>query len=162
MNYEKDITIDESGLDIEWLNQPRLMIQYATHLAEMSLRLDKKKSLLELKKAELDKAIRGNPDRFGVAKPTETAILNAIMMNEEYQEIEHQVLDAKYQVDIAKAAVRAIDGKKDALENLVRLHGQQYFAGPKLPRDLSAEWERKMSQRRVDSGVAEKLRRTKK
>jgi hypothetical protein len=161
MNYDKDIRIDPDALDLEWLYQPRLMVEYARHSAEMSLHLDKQKSLLELKKAELDKKIRAHPEKFEIAKPTETAISNAILMHPEYQEVEEQVWDAKYQMDIAKAAVRAIDGKKDALENLVRLHGQQYFAGPKLPRDLPKEWEQKMNQRRSDEGVAAKLRRTK-
>ena len=47
--------------------------------------------------------------------------------------------------------------QKTALENLVKLHGQQYFAGPSVPRDLSKEWERHERQKSVDAGVGKKL-----
>ena len=52
-----------------------------------------------------------------------------------------EVIDARYEFNTAKGAVRAVDQRKESLENLVRLHGQHYFAGPKIPRDLSSEVE---------------------
>ena len=38
MNYEKEILIDESALDVEWLEQPRLMMRYTRHAAETGSR----------------------------------------------------------------------------------------------------------------------------
>jgi len=49
--------------------------------------------------------------------------------------------------------------RKDALENLVRLHGQQYFAGPKMPRDV--QWERQQKIERSNDIVERKLTRGK-
>ena len=34
MNYEQDIRIDETSLDVEWLDQPSLMMTYARHSAK--------------------------------------------------------------------------------------------------------------------------------
>jgi len=34
------------------------------------------------------------------------------------------------------------------LENLVQLHGQNYFAGPSMPRNLQGERERKQEKRK--------------
>jgi hypothetical protein len=64
----------------------------------------------------------------------------------------------KYEAEVLQGAVNAVDHRKDALENLVRLHGLQYFAGPKVPRNLSEEREyREEQQKKVDAGVAKKL-----
>ena len=157
MDYEKEIRIDETALDVEWLEQPRLFMKYAQHLAEMRKRLDAAKEQLDLVRAELDKDIRMNPDKYEISKITETVVSNTIITQPEYREANKEMIDAKFEVDIAMAAVRAFDQRKDALENLVKLHGQQYFAGPKVPRDIHQEWEAK--QKRTNNAVGKVMRR---
>ena len=161
MDYEKDMTIDESALDVEWLDQPRLMLRYAKHAAKTRLEVERVKEKLDIVRAELDKKIRMDPEAFEIVKLTETFITSTILTQKEYQEANEEYLEAVYESNMAQGAVRAIDGKKTALENLVRLHGQQYFAGPSVPRDLSKEWEDREKQQRSDAGVASKLKRTK-
>lgn len=161
MNYEQDIKIDHDALDIEWLEQPELMMRYSRHQARCALDYDKAKERLEVVKAELDKQIRQHPEKYEIAKITETVILNTIITQPKYTATQGEMLDAKFEWDIARAAVNAINGRKDALENLVRLHGMQYFAGPKMPRDLTREVERKRQQTNVDAGVGQRLRRRK-
>ncbi len=161
MNYEHDIKIDHDSLDLEWLEQPNLMMRYSRHQAQCAFELDKAKERLEIVRAELDKKIRVEPEEYGIAKVTETVVANIILMQQEYKDAQKEVLDAKYEFDIARAAVSAIHGRKDALENLVRLHGMQYFAGPNMPRDLNKELERKQQQKSVDSGVGQRLKRRK-
>jgi hypothetical protein len=157
MNYEEDIKIDETALDIEWLEQPKLFMRYARYAAETQKMLDLAKTNLDLVKAELDKAVRENPDKFGIEKLTETVVLNTILSLPEYKEANEKYINAKFEAEIAKSAVRAFEQRKEALENLVRLHGQQYFAGPKVPRDLTAEREK--LQKRVDEQVSKNLNR---
>lgn len=157
MNYEKDIRIDENSLDIEWLDQAQLMYRYAEHSAKCQLDRDRAKVKLDLVKADLDKRIRTHPERFGMEKVTEAAVTNAIISHNDYKEEQEAYLTAEYDANIAQAAVRAFDARKVALENLVRLHGQQYFAGPRIPRDLTSE--REARQRKVDGGIAEKMKR---
>lgn len=159
MNYEKDVTIDENSLDIEWIEQPKLMLKYGTTLSDGVRALEFAKEQLEVVRAELDKEIRQNPEKFEIQKITESVVQNTILLQEKYQEQNNKVIEAKHTVDMAKTAVRSMDGKKDALENLVRLHGQQYFAGPSVPRDLSKEWEAKQKQKSADSSI--KLKRKK-
>jgi len=159
MNYEEDIKIDETSLDVEWLEQPKLFMRYARYAAETQKMFDLAKTNLDLVKAELDKAVREDPDKFGIEKLTETVVLNTILSLPEYKEANEKCINAKYEADIAKSAVRAFEQRKEALENLVRLHGQQYFAGPKIPRDLSFEVKQKEEQKRADRIVA-RVRRT--
>ena len=160
MNYEQDIQIDDTALDIEWLEQPSLMFKYARNAANARKTLDITKENLDVVRAGLDKLIRESPSTYGVDKITEGAIQAVILTQDKYKAANKAFLDAKYDVDIAQAAVIAISQRKDALENLVRLHGQQYFAGPKLPRDLHGEREER--QKNVDGGIANKLRQRQK
>jgi len=152
MNYEEDIRIDESALDVEWLDQPSLMMKYARNAAEARLELDRAKEALELTKAELDREVRSNPEAFGMEKLTESAVQNTIILQEAYIGANDNFIQAKFKADIAQGAVRAFDARKDALENLGRLLGLQYFAGPKMPRDLLEEREQRNKELNVKVG----------
>ena len=145
LNYEDDIRIDEEMLDVEWIEQPTLFLKYASHLANTQRDLDDVKQKLDIMKAELDIEIRKNPSQFGIEKITEGAIQSAVLTNTGYQAMYEALLDTKYENDMAKNAVQAMNMRKDALENLVRLHGQSYFAGPKVPHNL-AEMKFKRNQ----------------
>lgn len=140
LNYETDIVIDESSLDIEWLEQPRLMMEYSRHQSELEKEKDFMEEKLDLLESTLDHQIRSNPEKFGIDyKLTETVVGNHIKMNKEHKELKEALLDIRYEINTAKGAVKAFDARKSALENLVKLHGQQYFAGPNLPRDITEE-----------------------
>lgn len=139
MNYETDIIIDESALDVEWLDQPKLMLKYSKYLAECEKQRDLLKEEMDLIKSELDLKIRENPDKFGISKVTEGAVNSAITKDKGFQKVNQEYLEARYELNVAKGAVNAFEQRKNALENLVRLHGQQYFAGPKEPRDIKKE-----------------------
>ncbi len=160
MNYEQDTTIDQDALDVEWLEQPRLMMRYARLAAEARKHMEWAKENLDVARASLDQSIRTDPEKFGLDKVTESAIASAILIHKEFREAQDKFREAQYEFNMAQAAVRALDGKRDALENLVRLHGQQYFAGPKVPRDLSKEWEQKQRQKESNQKVKIARRKT--
>ena len=161
-DYENDIQIDESGLDIEWLRQPKLMFFYAKMVAELRRTLDRRKERLNIVRAELDKKIRQNPLDFAIDKITETAVGNTILIQEEYKEASADIIDCNYELSIAQAAVSALNDKRSALENLVKLYGQQYFAGPSVPRNITKEWEQKEKQKQANVKIGENLTRRRK
>ncbi len=146
MDYENDIRIDESALDVEWLNQPELMYKYAAHAAEMKKEVDEAKERMEVMRATLDADIRKNPEAYGMTKVTESAIGGAITIQPNYQSAVDAYNAAQYEFGIASAAVRAVDQRKTALENLVRLLTASYFAGPQAPRDLAQEWRKRQEE----------------
>lgn len=147
LNYEEDIQIDEHALDVEWLRQANLMYKYAKHQAQTKKEMDEAKERLDVGRAKIEMEIRNNPEAYGLSKVTEGAIQSAILLQPEYQKLVQEYNDAKYENDVAVAAVRAIDQKKTALENLVKLLGASYFAGPVVPRDLSQEWHEYMKEK---------------
>lgn len=160
MDYEREITIDETQLDIEWLEQPGLMLRYSRHLAMMRRELDKSKQDLDIAKAETDKDIRQHPEKHKLEKITEGAVAAAILLAKDYQDAFQNYLDAKFEADMAQGAVVAFEQRKTALENLVKLNGQQYFAGPKMPRDLEAARKaNKEKQEEVNKKVGSSLKR---
>lgn len=147
LHYEQDVSIDETALDVEWLQQSNLMYKYARYQAETKKTMDEAKERLDFIKAKLEMDIRANPESYGLSKVTESAIASTILLQPEYQEASKKYIEAKYENDVAVAAVRAIDQKKTALENLVKLLSVSYFAGPSAPRDLSLEWTERIKRR---------------
>lgn len=141
------LDIDNYALDTEWIRQPTLFFEYAEQLTDARNELDEAKSRLEVAKAELDEVcasldtqIRSNPESFGVtSKITETVVKNTVLLHADYkkakkkcEDIQKEILQTKHNVDILQAFVSSLDVKKTALENLVKLHGQNYFATPKI------------------------------
>jgi len=161
MNYEQDMTIDPDALDVEWIEQPRLMMQYSRHAAKTRLEVERKKEELDIVRAGLDMKIRVDPEKYGIVKLTESVVSSTIITQKEYMVANEEFLLLQYESNMVQGAVRALEGKKTALENLVKLHGQQYFAGPSVPRDLSKEWAQHERQKSVDAGVGSKMRRRK-
>ena len=157
LDYEFDIRIDESALDVEWLEQSSLMFKYARNAVKMRRELDLAKEKLDVARASANKRIREDPDKYDVGKVTEGSISAAILRDREYKQANTEYINAKYESDMANAAVKCIDSRKDALENLVRLHGQEYFAGPKVPRNIQEE--REMRIKRHNASIGKTLRR---
>lgn len=153
LDYESDTRIDPEALDTEWLAQPSLMRRYTAHAAEMKKELDEAKERLEVGKAKIELEIRSMPERFGLTKVTEGAIQSTLILQDDYAALMKGFIDAKYEAEIALGAVRAMDQRKTALEELVRLFAASYFAGPRVPRDLSAEWAAKEGNRRSNTKV---------
>ena len=147
LHYEQDVSSDETALDVEWLQQPNLMYKYAKHQAETKKAMEEAKERLDFLKAKLEMDIRANPGDYGLSKVTESAIASTVLLQPEYQEASKKYVEARYENDVAAAAVRAIDQKKTALENLVKLLSVSYFAGPSAPRDLSLEWNERIKRR---------------
>ena len=158
MDYAADIEIAELALDAEWLDHSRRMFSYCSHAADTHREMDLAKERVDVVKAELDQQIRTNSKGFGLGeKVTEGAIQATILVQPEYQEATRAYIQRKYEYEVAQGAVKAFDHRKSALENLVRLHGQQYFAGPNVPHDLS-EIRKQRDERRHERDSAAQRR----
>ncbi len=152
-----DIEVDENALDTEWVRHPRLYHQYCVKLADAKWRQDQAKAELELVEAELDKMIRKNPGDFGLEKVTEKSIEKCIPTEEEYLEKYQELINAKHTTQVLQAAVNALETKKSALENLVKLRLADYYSEPRADAEdreavdhLEKEAIRRKKKRRRD------------
>lgn len=159
LQYEQDVKIDPDALDVCWLEQADLMRRYAVHAAQTERELDNAKENLDVGKAEMEMEIRSDPTSFGLEKVTEGAIQSTLQLQERYQKLEQDHIDAKYEHNVARAAVRAIEQRRAALENLVQLLKASYFAGPKEIRDLTEEKMKHERDKKANANVKMKRKR---
>lgn len=165
-DYEEFMEIDEDSLDVEWLEQPKKMVQMVKIAAKVKINMERAKDNLAQVKAELAKKVRAAPEKYGIEKITIDAVNDVVQTNAKYIEAYEEYLEAVYENDVASGSVKATEQRKSSLENLVKLHGQQYFAGPKVPRNLSEQAtlfrEKVQRSKEVKSKIGKRLKRTKK
>lgn len=148
-------SINIHKLEEEWPLQTKMYRHYADKVAEARYNHDTAKTDKELAQAEqerveakLDRLIRSDPDKYGLTgRPTEGAIHNVIILQTKYQEAQAAVFDtqrkindAKHSLDVAEVAVRTLDHRKAALEDLVRLRLASYYSEPRAPEGSGREF----------------------
>ena len=150
MNFAEDLKISPEDLDLEWLRQPQLYAKYAQEVSRLKVAADRAKERVEVVRAQLDGAIRTAPEAFGLAKVTETAIAGAIQLHESYMEAKEEQFRAAEEASQGFNALGALDHRKAALENLVKLHLAHYFAGPASPRAIGTLWKERADERQQE------------
>jgi len=133
------LQIDENNLDKEWLAQPSMFFKCAEDAAMAKRLLDQARNKLEVTKAKVSKDVRENPGNYDLQKVTEAAVEVAVSGDDEYQEAQEAVVDARYAVGICDAMVSAMDHRRRALENLVHLFLSSYYSEPRAPRGKEEE-----------------------
>jgi hypothetical protein len=128
------LSIDQNLLDREWLNQPRFFFRYAKMLADARMAFEQAKANLKVVAAEADQKVRIRAAKLE-EKVTEAIVFATVQRREDYRDAEQAVFTAKHNMDVLDAAVTALEHRKSALENLVRLHGQNYFSTPRADGD---------------------------
>ena len=139
MDFKELITIDKYNLDEEWLNQPLHTYNFAEKLADAQKRMDKAKEKVEIVKAELTLDIAKNPSNYGLTKTTQALIDAVIIKEQSYLDAQEELRELKFEVGVLQSAVKAFDQRKTALENLVKLHNQSYYAEPTVQSSEQAE-----------------------
>uniref|UniRef100_A0A6M3K1C3 Uncharacterized protein n=1 Tax=viral metagenome TaxID=1070528 RepID=A0A6M3K1C3_9ZZZZ len=163
-DYDKDISVDPLQLDVEWAKQAQTFHRYAEQAADARDLMERQKEKVAVLEAELGLAIRSNPTKYGLEKVTEGAIQSKILLDSSRKEAMEKLATLIHRHELLSIAVRSLDQKKSALENLVRLQGQNYFASPSVPRDIGSEWakevERNAARDKVKEVMASKKTRT--
>ena len=142
MDYLEDVKINKYDLDNEWVAQPELCLKYSDLHAQAEYDLAKAKEQLDVIRAKLDSRIReaaanrvvnGKPDP---EKLTEAMVNNRVVLDPEYRTalaIYHE--KQKMASMLKSAAMTFATSRKEALENLVRLHLGSYYSKPVLAED---------------------------
>lgn len=139
MNISKEVRrdlvlrVDEQNLLEEWQGQAAMMLDYGIKLADARQDEDEARAELSVVAAELDGAIRNNPEEYDVAKVTETSVAAAIPIQEEHQTATKAFNDARQAVRVLQAAVIALEHRKSTLKGMTDLWLRQYYADPTSP-----------------------------
>lgn len=136
---ELDINIDAkispNDLDLEWREQAHLFSLYVEKQADAIHTQAKVES-------KLDNKFRNSWDPTW-GKTSQAAIKAQIESDPEFME-------ADYQTHLWVGRVKAMEHKKQALENLVKLAAMNYFATPKEPKDLCRNSRNNRFKEKVD------------
>lgn len=153
MKQPKDYDVfelDKHHLDDEWENQPKLYYEAAMKLVDARALFEKAKAARDLIEAELDHSIRVSPEEFSLEKLTESVVAKTILRQISYHDANNEVLAAKKRMEELNAFVDALEHRKKALESLVYLHGQAYFAEPRL----SHKQEKAISEKQMEKAFS--------
>jgi hypothetical protein len=154
LDYSKDVMITHDALDLDWIYQPVTYMKWAEKAADADKIVREAKEVLEKTDAEVDLEIRASFEG-SAKKPTETLIKSQVITDIRHVNATIALNDAIYCANICQSAVRAMDHKKTALENLVRLWAGSYFSGPKEPRNLDEKFR---SDKRIAENTREQLK----
>jgi hypothetical protein len=138
---EDFLAIDKFSLDKEWVEQPKTYMTYARKLARATKRAVEAKAGIKLAYAQCGEKIRDDPEAYGLRKATEPAIEEKIYTMRQYQDAVAAHAQAEYNLSLLRGTCDALHQKKDALENLVVLHGRNYYAEPIAPEEVREEVE---------------------
>lgn len=133
------LDIDPLRLDDELIGQPRQRGQFGELHADAQKDLDDAKANLSVAEAEADRDIRENPGDYGIDKLSEARISAAVTLHPAVKVALKKVNEAKYKLNVLQAAIDGLEHRKRALSDLVTLHGQDYFAVPRMPTGIKAE-----------------------
>lgn len=139
--FEQDKKINPGQLDVEAVQQADLFYKWAEKSVEAKTDLNKANLQLDLLEAELQLKCRDKPEEFGLSKITEKGVDTAVKRHGAYIDARKECIEAQRISSLLDKAVMAMEQKKRMIEVLVTLHGQQYFAGPSVPRDLVSEFQ---------------------
>lgn len=149
MNYIDDLKIDPDQLDIEWLEQPLLFHKYSSASAQANQFVRKCEELMKVVRSQLtlEASQKGEQVLGQRIKPTAVNVEAYYRTHKDYIQAKTSLSEAQYEAEMLTNAVYAFHQRKSALENLIKLHGQNYFAGPVVPRELSAKYKENQKER---------------
>lgn len=143
-NWETDLEIDRDALDQEWLDQPTKYARICRLAAESKREAFRAEENVKIVRSELilEARTRGEAKNAG----QEEAYYRT---HPRHKAAKEEWINAQFEADVLNSAQFAFSQRKDALENLVRLHGQDYFSSPSLGRAVKEGSEQAASAREV-------------
>lgn len=154
----QDRLIDPSQLDLAAATQADTFFHWGEQATVARADMDQAKIQIELAENRLALECRKEPEKFNLTKVTEAGITAAVKNHVTYQEAVDRYLEAKQESQLADVAVVAMEQRKRMIECLITLHGQQYFAGPSVPRDLFTAWHDRQEAQAVDLNKRQRAR----
>ena len=123
-DIQLDTSIDADNLNEEFVTISGKFAYYSTRQAMSAKQELRAKQNLELVFAMCDRQIRDDAEA-SKTKMTETAVKNAVLMDEKYQEAQASYNDAVLINQLAKGAVEAMRAKREALIQLGATHREE-------------------------------------
>ena len=164
IDFENDMKIDEDALDLELLNQANLEAKYIKAVSEAFKDLQYAHENIKTIRSELIVKANKEPKKCcNKDKPNAADIEAFYRTNEDYKQAKEELIEAEDKYNVLKDMKDDIHfTRTKALEGLVELLKQEYFAGPRMPRDLNksnSNWHKNKSTGNSMKRKSTKMRR---
>lgn len=136
-----DIYLDPEQIDVEATKQANTFFKWSRRLARAKTVSEKLEHMVDVQEARYQIDCRAHPADFGLENVTEPAIKAAVKIHKPFVRLVEQWYEARAAFTLLEPIVKAMEQKKRMLEILTTLHGQEYFAGPSVPRNLPSAWK---------------------
>lgn len=131
----------------EWPRHPGVYVRWSVKLADARRDYEERKSRLEVVAAELSRDIRTNPENYGLARTSNDAVAEAVVLQEKYRKAQARVHAARHRMDVVQAFVNGLEHKKRMMESWTQLLVSGVYAAPRLPKEQSREFSERKSGR---------------
>lgn len=157
-DFSDDMFIDEDKLEIEWLEQGSLALEYGDYLSYCQEMLTRAEEKVKVIRSKIYLWVLKNPKKYlGDGKITDKSIEAVTRTHKKHLQAKEEWIKAQRSYNDAKNAQWEISAtRKAALENMVKLHGQNYFAGPSIPHNLTKE-RKKFKDTKSESAIGKRL-----
>ena len=164
MTFKDLVPIDIARLDEEWLLHPILYHELSENTEAAEFAVEQAEAAFDAVCSELDIEIRDDPKSFGApvnnqGKPSEGTVAAVMKLQDSYLKAKERLGEAKRFLTSLRNDLHTMDIRKSALENLVRLHGQNYFASPSAPHNVDPERMRAMKESFSTAVIRDKRKR---
>lgn len=137
MSVKNDIRINPNELDKEWANLPDQFHNYSESGDLLDSELKLKRMEIEILEADLDMKIRLNPAKFKAGeKVTETQIKSIIRTQDDWRDLNFDILELEKQRRLMASACRALEMKRDALKSIQALYLSEFYIAPTTEREV--------------------------
>ena len=155
IDFAKDMKIDEGALDVELLNHVDLETKYISALSEARKDRDWAHEEVKTMRSELTRNALENPKLAGRKDgkaPTGPQVEAYYRTHIDYIKAKEDFIEKEDRYNVLSDMKDAIHFTRTRmLENLVRLFSEEYFAGPRIPRNIQKErksWNEKNSTKK--------------
>ena len=127
-NFKEDMAVDKNRLDEEWERQPMLYSEYTDMAAHANRKLARAAEKVKVVRSRLTlEALSGEIESLG-KKPTGPATEAYYRNHEDHKKAKEEHLACIYDADQMNNALFALNHRKAALENLVKLQLNNYYS----------------------------------
>lgn len=157
MTFRKEVDIDRYQLDRELVQQPQKYYDWAIKAAEAGKEKDEAKHALDVVKADIEKRVRKNPERYGIDDPKESAIKLEIHRHPKVKRYTRKYIGACYNEKVLSEAKTSFAQRKSMLQSLTQLNVQLHFAEVPVPQHFKEPYYKRTKQKiRGDLGLTKK------
>lgn len=143
------VTVNKNALDEEWVEQPNVVHRAAKRVEDAKDEVARAKAALAVCEAELALDIRKRPKKYKMSTVREGAIKSLVMIQPARRKALSRLHQAQHKQGIFEARVKALEHKKKALENLVKLWSSDYFAKPRTDEETSEKVKEVLDRKRM-------------